>query len=755
MIKLRRIGSIGGIVCALFLTTGTRAGLIYFDNFSEFPPDSVLTQTNYPPPLGAAAEIDTNENSGENSTTATATNLFGTTWLLFAAGTPPYQARYQGTPTLTPITQVVTESFTLWIPSTQSTNSIGGLGVNVLSTNLQPFGGGVTNFQDQPLVFINDGGQIIVFTNTPSPQSLIQIGSWPTLAGTAMTNTLVLDYPAGTFSFSVNGSVLTNMPIPSFFTNFFDVARLLVTENIPDSSLGNTFAVGNVTLSTPTPSTNQDVSAYVVASKSQLFSQSSATTVTLLTTGFFFLADADGAASNAMLAATDLTPGGSNLVLSSNDPSEDTFKFQQLFTTKAAMDAAFPTGMYTMSFVTVDDGTLASALNLPADDYPNPPKVSNYSAAQVIDPSNDFTLVWGAFTNGTTNDAISVEIDDQQNNTVTNSPAVGEPGELDGTVTNFVIAANTLTANAAYTGILRFIKISTRTTNAVAGALGIAGYSEETQFSLIAAGTTVCAFAISPTNTILTAAGGAGIVNVTAPNGCPWTATNNDSFITITSGASGSGNGSVHYSVAANTNAADLSGSLTIAGQTFAVSESGTGTSSGCTFTLSKTNILLTAKGGAKNVSFKAKGANCSWIAVSNDPFITITAGASGTGNGKVNFTVPGNTNTTPLSGTITIAGKTFTVNQAAGGCTFKLSPATGKLKSSGGSATVKVTPNLSDCAWTAITTDSFITIESGSSGTGKGIVAYTVPANTTTNPVTGTIVIGGQTFTVIQAGIK
>ena len=71
----------------------------------------------------------------------------------------------------------------------------------------------------------------------------------------------------------------------------------------------------------------------------------------------------------------------------------------------------------------------------------------------------------------------------------------------------------------------------------------------------------------------------------------------------------------------------------------------------------------------------KTKGTDCAWTAVSNDPFITITSGTSGTGNGKVVYTVPGNTNTTALSGTMTIAGETFTVNQAAGGCTFKLSP--------------------------------------------------------------------------------
>ena len=174
-----------------------------------------------------------------------------------------------------------------------------------------------------------------------------------------------------------------------------------------------------------------------------------------------------------------------------------------------------------------------------------------------------------------------------------------------------------------------------------------------------------------------------------------------------------------------------------------------------CTYTLSAASVTLAAKGGSKNLSVKVKGTDCSWTAVSNDPFITITAGSGGTGNGKVGYTVPGNTNTTALSGTMTIAGQTFTVNQAAGGCTYKLSPKAGKIKAPGGSATVKVKPNFSDCAWTAVSNDSFITITDGTSGTGKGTVSYTVAANTNTTVVTGSITIGGQSFTVTQAGEK
>src|SRR5205085_5374781 len=55
---------------------------------------------------------------------------------------------------------------------------------------------------------------------------------------------------------------------------------------------------------------------------------------------------------------------------------------------------------------------------------------------------------------------------------------------------------------------------------------------------------------------------------------------------------------------------------------------------------------------------------SCSWNAVSNDAWLTITSGASGTGNGRVNFSVAANPSTSSRTGTLTIAGLSFTALQ-------------------------------------------------------------------------------------------
>ena len=84
-----------------------------------------------------------------------------------------------------------------------------------------------------------------------------------------------------------------------------------------------------------------------------------------------------------------------------------------------------------------------------------------------------------------------------------------------------------------------------------------------------------CSFAITPARATLDQPGGPGTVTVTVEAGCTWTAVSNDSWITVTSGASGSGNGTVTYSVAPYTGRPkNRNGTITIAGQTFTVKQS-------------------------------------------------------------------------------------------------------------------------------------------------------------------------------------
>lgn len=71
------------------------------------------------------------------------------------------------------------------------------------------------------------------------------------------------------------------------------------------------------------------------------------------------------------------------------------------------------------------------------------------------------------------------------------------------------------------------------------------------------------------------AAGGRGTIQVTPSSGCSWTAVSESPWIVVTSGWSGSGSGSLSYSVAPNLDSSPRSGTLRIGTATFLVEQSG------------------------------------------------------------------------------------------------------------------------------------------------------------------------------------
>ena len=180
-------------------------------------------------------------------------------------------------------------------------------------------------------------------------------------------------------------------------------------------------------------------------------------------------------------------------------------------------------------------------------------------------------------------------------------------------------------------------------------------YSNEISYTTPSA----CTFGISPFSQSVGSAGIAGTVNVTAGSGCAWTAVSNASWITITSNSSGTGNGTVHYSVLANASSASRTGTLTVAGKTFTVTQSGA-----CSYAISPTSKSFTSSAGHGSISVTA-GAGCSWTATKNASWITITSGSQGTGNGTVHYSVLANASSASRMGTLTVAGKTFTVTQS------------------------------------------------------------------------------------------
>ncbi len=85
-----------------------------------------------------------------------------------------------------------------------------------------------------------------------------------------------------------------------------------------------------------------------------------------------------------------------------------------------------------------------------------------------------------------------------------------------------------------------------------------------------------------------------------------------------------------------------------------------------------------------------------------------------------------------------------------APGCSYSLSSAGASLAAPAGSGSFSVSTS-SACSWGAMSQANWIT--TNNCGSGGGTVTYSVAANTGSSARTGTITVGGQTFTITQAG--
>jgi hypothetical protein len=255
-----------------------------------------------------------------------------------------------------------------------------------------------------------------------------------------------------------------------------------------------------------------------------------------------------------------------------------------------------------------------------------------------------------------------------------------------------------------------------------------------------------CSFNIDPAGQNFSSGGGDGSFNVSAGAGCAWTATASESWVRITSGASGAGNGTVQFNVDPNGGSARAA-SIAVGGRSFSVQQS-----AGCTYNLSAGASNFGADGGTGSVTVST-GGGCTWnaSAPASDSWVRITSGAGGQGDGAVQFAVDPNPGTTPRSTTLTVAGQPHTINQAGAApvCTYAVDPAALLVDAAGGSGTFTVN-TAAGCSWTATPNAVWLQVTGGASGSGPGPVSFAASPNS--GPArTGTISAGGQTFTASQ----
>ncbi len=176
--------------------------------------------------------------------------------------------------------------------------------------------------------------------------------------------------------------------------------------------------------------------------------------------------------------------------------------------------------------------------------------------------------------------------------------------------------------------------------------------------------------------------------------------------------------------------------------------------SNACSYALSTTSSAVVAAGATLSASVTTS-ATCGWTAASNAAWIAITAGAeSRTGSGPVTITVEPNAAATARTGTLTVAGKTWTVQQEGNGCSIApdLTPV-GTIPSAGQSYTITVNASGSACGnWPATPLATWIELNPLKGVAGKTTLTLTAYPNFGSTARTGRFQAGAQIFSVTQA---
>jgi hypothetical protein len=167
-----------------------------------------------------------------------------------------------------------------------------------------------------------------------------------------------------------------------------------------------------------------------------------------------------------------------------------------------------------------------------------------------------------------------------------------------------------------------------------------------------------------------------------------------------------------------------------------------------CTGGVGPSAAAFPVQGGAAALAVTAPP-GCAWTATSRVPWLAITAGATGQGNGTVGITVARNATGAPRAGVVDVAGATFTATQAGAPCFPAVTPRVVRLAAAGGAAPVDVAAP-AGCAWSAASGLSWLAI-TGAPGQGPGAVTLEAGPRPGLLPRWGLVTVAGRAVLVVQ----
>jgi hypothetical protein len=163
-------------------------------------------------------------------------------------------------------------------------------------------------------------------------------------------------------------------------------------------------------------------------------------------------------------------------------------------------------------------------------------------------------------------------------------------------------------------------------------------------------------------------------ITVSTAAACPWTSSTPASWITIASGLSGSGPGTITFSMASNFDAArqanvEVRWPTPTAGQNVRVLQAG------CLYNAGPTFFDVPSAGGDYGFEVVSQSTDtscggpwqngCEWSAVANASWVTVLSSMPRYGDDRLSFRVAANGTGAPRTATIVVRDKSVTVRQS------------------------------------------------------------------------------------------
>jgi hypothetical protein len=261
-----------------------------------------------------------------------------------------------------------------------------------------------------------------------------------------------------TSSWSAGNTMLTCTPTPPFPTG--TVIHWSVNNGFDTNFIPLTGATsGSFTTSGPGVVTDHTPNAYTsfVVEKTYLYAQTSDAAPTTDTNYPYSLLASTSLASNRTETSITVTlPTGIVSNLTQNPLAYFDYDCFGYTTNQATFELAFAQGTYTFT-IEAATSNQTFAVVLPTDmPQPNAPHLTNYTAAQAIDATKDFTIGWDAFVGGAGSSNLVFFSIDTSGGNVFATGDLGTTNALDGTAQSVTIPANTLYPGSSYSGSVLF-----------------------------------------------------------------------------------------------------------------------------------------------------------------------------------------------------------------------------------------------------------------------------------------------------------